>query len=129
MTGHTEIIRGLYAAFAAGNVPAVLERLDPQVRWTEAEGFPYGGTYVGHEAVLGGVLAKLATEWDGFAVVPEEFIAERDIVVAVGRYSGVFKESGKAFTAPFAHVWRLRDGRVVEFRQHTDTLLVQRATR
>jgi hypothetical protein len=25
--------------------------LDPAIEWTEAEGFPYGGTYVGRDAV------------------------------------------------------------------------------
>lgn len=43
MNHNTEIARGLYAAFAAGDIPSVLATLAPDVQWTEAEGGPYGG--------------------------------------------------------------------------------------
>lgn len=54
MTGNLDILRGAYEAFARGDVPTVLAVLAPDISWTEAEGFPYGGTYVGPEAVLTG---------------------------------------------------------------------------
>jgi ketosteroid isomerase-like protein len=34
-------VRGMYEAFAAGEVPKVLAALDPQVQWWEAENFIY----------------------------------------------------------------------------------------
>ena len=43
-------VRGVYDAFAKGDVPAVLGFLAPDIEWTEAEGFPYGGTYNGPDA-------------------------------------------------------------------------------
>jgi ketosteroid isomerase-like protein len=64
---------------------------------------------------------KLAGEWDGFAAVPEEFVAQGDTVVALGEYSASFKATGKSFRAPFAHVWKLAGGKVKSFWQHTDT--------
>ncbi len=45
MTGHSDTIANLYAAFARGDVPTVLAAFAPNISWTEAEGFPYGGTY------------------------------------------------------------------------------------
>lgn len=63
------------------DVPAVLAVLSPDISWTEAEGFPYGGTYVGHDAILQNVFARLGDEWDGYAAVPHEFIASADTVV------------------------------------------------
>jgi ketosteroid isomerase-like protein len=30
---NVELVRGAYAAFAAGDVPAVLQLLDPNVEW------------------------------------------------------------------------------------------------
>ena len=86
MTDNAKMIRGLYEAFARGDVPAVLSGFAPEVKWTEAEGFPYGGTYVGPEAVLQGVFMRLATEWDGFAAVPADFVAEAGTVVALGTW-------------------------------------------
>jgi ketosteroid isomerase-like protein len=124
-----DTITGLYQAFARGDVPAVLAAFSPDISWTEAEGFPYGGTYVGPDAVLLGVFARLGSEWDGFAAVPREFIASADTVVALGEYSGTYKATGKSFKAPFAHVWKFSGGLVVSFTQHTDTAVVQRALR
>jgi uncharacterized protein len=127
MNGNLDILRGAYEAFARGDVPTVLGVLAPDISWTEAEGFPYGGTYVGPEAVLTGVFMKLGTEWDGYSAVPHEFIAQGDAIVALGTYSGKYKLSGKSFSAPFAHVWNFRNGKAVRFRQHTDTAVVQGA--
>ena len=129
MASNTDIVRELYAAFARGDVPAVLRALAADVSWTEAEGFPYGGTYSGVDAVLQNVFMKLGTEWEGFSAVPAEFFAERESVVALGTYSGKYKASGKRFSAPFAHVWQLEHGKVARFRQFTDTAVVQRALR
>ena len=129
MTSAVDTVRSLYAGFASGDVGAVLGALDPAIEWTEAEGFPYGGTYVGRDAVLANVFMKLATEWDGFAAVPSEYVCQGDTVVALGEYSGSFKATGKHFRAPFVHVWRSRGGALVNFRQHTDTAIVQAALR
>jgi ketosteroid isomerase-like protein len=127
MAGHSDTISGLYAAFVRGDVPTVLAALAPDVRWTEAEGFPYGGTYIGPEAVLHNVFMKLGSEWDGFSVAPHELVADGNTVVALGQYSGTFKATGKRFSAPFAHVWKFSGDRIVTFTQHTDTAIVQRA--
>lgn len=127
MPSNVEVVRGLYDSFAKGDVPAVLSALDPAVSWTEAAGFPYGGTYTGPDAVLANVFMKLGTEWDGYAAVPAEFVTEGDTVVAIGEYSGTYKATGKAFRAPFAHVWKLRENRVASFHQHTDTVKVSEA--
>jgi len=110
MSVNSGVIRDLYDAFARGDVPGVLGAFDQDIRWTEAEGFPYGGTYVGPDAVLANVFAKLGSEWDGFSAVPHSFVAEGDTVVALGEYGGAYKATGRRFSAPFAHVWTLRDG-------------------
>lgn len=127
MAETADTVRQLYAAFARGDVPAVLGALASDVRWTEAEGFPHGGTYIGPDAVLHNVFMTLNAEWDRFAAVAQEFVADASTVVVLGDYSGTCKATGRCFSAPFAHVWTLRDGKVATFRQHTDTAVVQRA--
>lgn len=127
MSASTDLIRNLYAAFARGDIPAVLGALAPDAAWTESEGGPYGGTYRGPDGILSGVFMKLGGEWDGFAAVPAQFVAEGDTVVVVGEYSGTFRATGRSMKAPFAHVWKLRDGRVATFTQITDTVLHRRA--
>ena len=120
-------VQNLYAAFAKGDVPAVLGFLSPEIAWTEAEGFPYGGTYRGPNAVLEGVFMRLGTEWEGFAAVPHEFIDGGDTIVVLGKYSGKYNATGKSFKADFAHVWKIQDGKAIRFVQYADTLLVHRA--
>ena len=120
-------IKSVYDAFAKGDIFGVLEVLSADIDWTEAEGFPYGGTYHGPKAVVEGVFMRLGSEWNGFAAVPHEFIDGGDTIVVLGNYSGTYKATNKSFSADFAHVWRLRDGKAVRFVQYVDTLLVQRA--
>jgi ketosteroid isomerase-like protein len=120
-------VRGAYDAFAKGDIPSVLDFLSPDIEWTEAEGFPYGGTYTGPDAVLAGVFMRLGTEWEGFAAVPDEFIDGGETVVALGKYGGKYKATGKSLQVNFAHVWKVREGKAVRFVQYVDTLVVQRA--
>ncbi len=119
-----EIIKGIYDSFATGNIPGVLGAMDANISWTEAAGFPYAGTYIGPMAIVENVFMKLATEWDGFAAVPEQIVDGGDTVVALGNYSGTYKATGKSMKVPFAHVYDLKDGKIVKFVQHTDTAKV-----
>lgn len=129
MNNHLDVVRSLYQAFAAGDIAAVLGALAADVHWTEAAGGPYAGVSIGPDAVLANVFARIAADWDGYAVVPGEFVAQGSTVVALGEYSGTCKASGKFFTAAFAHVWKFDDGRIVSFQQHTDTALILLAMR
>ncbi|MEO8002830.1 MAG: nuclear transport factor 2 family protein [Arenimonas sp.] len=127
MSDHLEAIKNVYAAFAYGDIPAVLSVLAPNASWTEAEGFPYGGTYIGADAVLQNVFMKIGAEWEGFTASPHELLGSGDTVIALGEYSGTYKVTGKSFKAPMVHVWKFSGDKVITFTQHTDTVLVQRA--
>lgn len=129
MVNNSEVIRSLYQALAKGDVPSVIGTFASNISWTEAEGFPYAGTYVGPDAVLANVFMKLGTEWDGYSAVAHEFIAEGDTVVSIGEYSGTYRATGKSFSAPFVHVWNFQNGKITRFRQFTDTAIVQKALR
>ena len=118
------LIRNLYEAFAKGDVPAVLAAMSPDIVWNEAENYPYadGNPYRGPEAILAGVFARIGSEWDGFAAVPEEYIDGGDTIVVLGRYRGTYRASGRSMDAQMVHVWRLADGRITRFDQRVDTL-------
>lgn len=109
---NVEAVSKLYEAFGRGDVPAVLAGLDTEIEWTEAEGFPTGGTYKGHDAVLTGVFVWLGSEWDGFRADAQELLDAGNRIVALGEYSGTYKATGKSMRVPFAHVWTLRDERL-----------------
>lgn len=124
------VIKGVYDAFAKGDVPGVLGGMSPDIVWREAENFPYAdrNPYVGPEAVAAGVFARCIGEWDGFGVALEDLIDGGDRVVALGRYVGAFKATGRRMNPQVVHVWTLKDGKAVAFQQYVDTLDVARAT-
>ena len=124
MATNKELIQNAYSAFATGDVPAALGAMADDIQWTEADGFPLAGTYVGPQAVLEGVFMRLGEVGDEFAVMPEQFVADGDTVVALGTYSWKHKESGAPASVKMAHVWTVRDGKAVAFQQHVDTAKV-----
>ena len=127
---NVELVQAIYAAFGAGDVPGVVGRMSPEIVWNEAENFPYAdrNPYLGPEAILTGVFARLGTDWEGFAAVPDEYLDAGDTVVVLGRYHGTFKATGEMLDAQLVHVWRLEDGKAVAFQQYTDTLQAARVT-
>jgi uncharacterized protein len=122
------LIQGLYAAFAVGDVTAVLGAMAAEIFWNEAENHPYadGNPYVGPGNIAEGVFARLVGEWDGFAVVVEEILAAEDLVVALGRYHGTHKATGRTQNAQMVHAWSVVDGKIVSFQQYADTLQIAR---
>ena len=99
----------------------------PDIVWTEAKGFPYGGTYTGIEAVGQNVFNKLATEWINYKFTPEGYVADGDKVVAFGTYSGINRQTGKPFEARVAHLWKLKEGKIISFEQFVDSQTVNEA--
>lgn len=123
MSDNKQAVRAFYEAVAGGNVPGVLGLLDPQCAWNEAEHFIYAGgnPYVGPQAILMGVFARLAGEWNGFSATSESLTAEGDTVISQGRYRATHKATGKSVDAQFVHAFTLKDGKIARFQQYTDT--------
>jgi hypothetical protein len=128
MTAPVDLVQAFYSAVAGGDVPGILDLLHPRLEWTEAEGFPYySGTWTRPQDVVEKLLVPLMRDWDDFSAVADDFIIEGDRVVSLGAYAGTSKATGKAMRAPFAHIWRVADGKLKRFDMYTDTLLVHRA--
>lgn len=120
---NVETIRGIYESFGRGDITQVLGQMEQGIEWNEAENFIYAdrNPYVGPQAILEGVFMRLGTEWEDFKVTPEEWLDAGHRVVVLGTYSGAHRTTGKKVRAQFAHVWGVREGRVVRFQQYTDT--------
>ncbi|MDO9398856.1 MAG: nuclear transport factor 2 family protein [Herbiconiux sp.] len=129
MKSPREVIEAHYAAGDRGDLPGMLADFDPDIVWTEAAGFPIGGTYIGVDSVRDNVFIGLAKDWDGWGVAIDELIVDGETVVGLGTYTGVNKATGKAVSTRVSHVWRVREGRAVRFEQITDTAEVLDAMR
>ena len=120
-----EIIQGVYDSFASGDVAAVTAAFADEISWTEADGFPLAGTYIGSQAVVENVFMRLGEIGDNWGVVVERLVADGDTVVADGKYTWNHKKSGESCEARMAHVWTLADGKATSFLQHVDTVRVR----
>jgi uncharacterized protein len=116
-----ERVKAGYAAFAAGDMDVVMALLSPELVWHEAETLPYGGVYHGPEAVMENIFMAIGRDWNDYVAEPLRFIDGGVHVVVLGEYRGIHNESGGRLKVPFAHVWRMEAGQLVEFYQFTDT--------
>lgn len=118
------VVEGLYANFAKGDVPAVLAGLDPKVLWNEAEGNALAdrNPYIGPDAVLKGVFERVLADFPNFNI--NDIVLhnmENDQVLSTLRYKGTAKNTGKELNAQAAHLWTLKDGKIIAFQQYVDT--------
>ncbi|MCB0600842.1 MAG: nuclear transport factor 2 family protein [Saprospiraceae bacterium] len=120
-----KIIDSLYNAFANGDIPAVLGAMDPEIEWNEAESnsLADGNPYIGPDAVLQGVFARLGANHEYFALKDIQIHGMNDnMILATLRYDAKVKATGKSYNAQVAHLWTLdNQGKVIAFQQYVDT--------
>lgn len=123
-----EIIRSTYEGKTSEeNGKNLAKYVADDISWTEAKGFPYAGTYIGLDNVIKNVFSRLGSEWIDYKFTPEDYVASDNKVVAYGTYLGTYKLTGKVFSARVAHLWKLRDGKIISFEQFVDSQTVNNA--
>lgn len=117
-----DIVRQGYAAFGRGDIQGLLSLLDPQVTWTTPgpADMPTAGTRRGHQAV-GEFFAALSSTVEITRFEPKDFLAQGDKVVVLGEDTGVITGTGKSIDFRWAHVFTLRNGKIVSFEEIGDT--------
>ncbi len=120
------VVQGMYDAFAIGDVESVVAAMAEDIVWNEAENFPYadGNPYVGSQAIVEGVFARIVAEWDYWELDLQDKLQRGNRIVFFGRYNAKHKESGKTINAQFVHVWEVVDGKAASFQQYVDTAQV-----
>ena len=119
-----DTVRKIYRDFAAGNAAAILAVFAEDVEFRLAEGHPYrsaAGAWRGKDAIAEGFFAVAGPEWDGWSVGVESALEAADAVVVEGRYTGLYKPTGRRMDVQVCHVWRFRGQRVASFHQYVDT--------
>jgi ketosteroid isomerase-like protein len=130
MSDNARLVRGAYDAFAKGDIPAILALIDDRCEWFEAEHSTHwsGGPLVGPQAVLEGVFMHIPEDFDGFTVTVRRVVDAGDTILVEVRYTGTGRATGRPFDAQAAHVWDMRDGKVVRWQQYADTLQLAEVT-
>ena len=113
---NVEIIRRGYELFASGDVTAVAELFAPDAEIGDGGGLGIAGTVSGTRRGAEGYMASVADALDAFDDYRnevEEYIDVGDAVVASVRVRGRGKASGAPLDIHLAHLWTLRDGKVI----------------
>ena len=129
-TQNTKVVQDAYAAFGRGDIPALLGHMADDIHWQPVIGtaahVPFSGERTGKAAVA--EFFKRVSETEDFQQFePREFVAQGDKVVAIGHYRATAKATGKTFDSGFVMIFTLRDGKVVAFREFTDSAAVNAA--
>ena len=123
-----QTVQDIYAAFGRGDIPAILDRLAPDVRWdhlpdgsgAQRHAVPWLAERTGPDEVAGFFAALTALEFHTFA--PQMILGAGDTVVALIDEDLTVRATGERFRDVTAHVWTFGpDGRVVAFRHLVDT--------
>jgi ketosteroid isomerase-like protein len=122
------IVTGIFEAFGRGDIPAVLAALSEDVEWeiTAPPKAPYGGPRRGR-AEVGESFQQLAATHEFLDLALQQFVAQGDTVVVLGRERLRARATGKTAENPWAMVFTLRDGQVVRLRTYEDTAAVAAA--
>ena len=124
---NTDLVRRLYAAFAAPDHATIRDLFSPDIEWIQNEGFPHGGRHVGPDAVLNDVFARFRQDWSSWSVTIDEYLDAGRTIIALGHYHGTHKTTGKSMSSPFAHLYDVKTGKITRFRQYTDTAVIREA--
>ncbi|TRO64380.1 ester cyclase [Christiangramia sabulilitoris] len=121
---NVKIVDGLYKSFSAGDIPGVLAKMDKDIVWNEAEGNDYadGNPYVGPDAVLNGIFARVGEDHEYFKLTDIKLHEmSNNQVLATLRYNAKVKKNAKTYDVQAAHLWTLNDGKIIAFQQYVDT--------
>ena len=115
-----QMMQKAYDAFNRADIPAVMEAMHSEIRWTEpGGGRAPSGTFTGPENVANEVFAPVPENFDEFSADVEEWIDAASYLAVVGHFRGSAK-SGAAVDVPFVHLWTMRDGKAASFENVVD---------
>ena len=120
---HIDSVKAMYASFGAGDVPAILARLSPDVEWEYdwfSEPLRWYQPRRGRAEV-----AKFFETLADFEIIrfePQTFLAGGDMVAVPIHIEMVHKVSGRRIRDLEAHLWTFGvEGLVRRFRHLVDT--------
>jgi uncharacterized protein len=116
---NTEFVRAAFEDFNSGKIDALLNRFADNITFETLlpqDIVPFGGKRAGKEQVKEFfTIVEQTTET--VCLEPKEFIASDDIVVALGIYEALIRQTGRKGGSDFAMVFRIQNGKIVDFKE------------
>ena len=120
-----KLMQDLFARIAAGDRSAFVDCLADDVVMRVTGHYSWSQTFVGKAAVLRDLYGYLATlVAEGRRTIPLRFIASDDHVVVEAR-GEMRTKAGVPYHNEYCLIYRLKDGKIVEFREYCDSALTE----
>ena len=110
------VIRKAYEDFARGNIAAVFAAFDTAITWHVPGHSPLSGDFSGHHEIAGFFRRTMDLSRGAFSIDVRHVLAEGDLVIALVVVSA--QRNGVSAAFPEVHVWRLKDGKAIEFCEY-----------
>ena len=125
---NTRLVQQVYQQFAARDAETLVNLLAADIEWRlpAMEHVPFAGTWKGRDGVRQ-FLRELGSSQDVIDFRPEQFVAQDNTVIVLGRFVMRVKQTGKESVSDWAHVWTIDGGKVAQFKEYVDTAAVSRA--
>jgi uncharacterized protein len=125
---NVDVIESAFAAFAKGDLEAVLGYFSDSAEIVAPESLPWGGEYEGPEGMRT-FLAKLLEHFTDFKSTPTKVLgADDNHVIVVAKNSGKTK-AGNRIENEVVWIYQLRDGSVTSAHVFADTAALLEALR
>ncbi len=123
-----KIIEDMYRNYASGSMAAVLSCFDKDVIWKRpgAPSIPFSGVFKGIDEVMK-MFAILSTTLSIKKFEPEKICTNEDTVVVMGYDLADVISTGKSYSTEWAHVFTLKDGKIINVNVFLDTKTVSEA--
>ena len=115
---NVDAARAAYDAFGRGDMETLGGILAEDGTWLTSDELPLGGETQGRDAILGN-FAQIPNYWSSFSVEPEEFIDAGEWVVVRGTQRA--GNDAGSFEAPFAHLIKFADGKIIRGEFYADS--------
>jgi ketosteroid isomerase-like protein len=118
--GNADLIKPIFEEWGRGNWQPRFDIYDPHMKWGWSDEFPGLGGVCEDSRDPNPRMRAWLGEWHDWRAEAEEYIELGDYVVVFAAYSGRGKVSGAEVHQPGAHVFQLRDGKVVRLEIFAD---------
>ena len=126
---NADLIRPIFEQWSKGNWRPRFEVYHPDMEWGWSEEFPeFEGVFADRRYPSPRLRSWLAG-WEDWRADADEYIEVGDYVVVLATYRGRGKRSGLEVEQQGAHVFKIRDGKVVRLEIFSDRELALASAR
>ncbi len=123
------IAEAMYTTLIGGDMEGALALMADDVQWTYYGGegkIRFSGVYTGHEGIAQ-FFADYAAVAEPLGMQLDNFYSSGNTVFVTGIEKAKVVATGKTYAAPWVHVIKIEDGKIVSYEEYIDSAIVAAA--